>query len=57
MNEMIKKLVKETWVDYFSGYQKEIEKEIDPKILNEYQETMLRLETDFDLQAELGIGR
>ncbi len=56
MSEIVKKLVKETWSEYFSGNQKELEKQIDPKILNEYQEAMLRLETDFDFQAELGIG-
>ena len=56
MSEGLKQLIKKTWVDYFTGNQKEIEKEIDPKILNEYQEAMLRLETDFDFQAELGIG-
>ena len=56
MSETIKNLIKATWVDYFSGNQKELEKQIDPKILNEYQEAMLRLETDFDFQAELGIG-
>ena len=56
MSETIKNLIKATWVDYFSANQKEIEKQIDPKILNEYKEAMLRLETDFDFQAELGIG-
>ena len=56
MSEIVKKLVKETWSEYFSGNQKELEKQIDPKILNEYQEAMLRLETDFDFQAELGLG-
>lgn len=56
MSETIKNLIKATWVDYFSVNQKEIEKQIDPKILNEYKEAMLRLETDFDFQAELGIG-
>ncbi len=57
MSETIKNLVKKTWVDYFSGNQKEIEKNISPEILKEYQEAMNRLETDFDFQAELGIGR
>lgn len=57
MSETIKNLVKKTWVDYFAGNQKELEKEIDPNILNEYKEAMIRLETDFDFQAELGIGR
>ena len=56
MNALVKKLVKETWVDYFSGNQKEIEKQINPEILKEYQEAMSRLETDFDFQTELGIG-
>ena len=56
MSEIVKKLVKETWLEYFSGNQKELEKRIDPKILNDYQKAMLRLETDFDFQAELGIG-
>ena len=56
MNEYIKKLVKETWVDYFSGNKEEIEKEIDQNALKEYQDAMLRLETDFDFQKELGIG-
>lgn len=56
MSEAIKNLIKATWVDYFSENQKELEKQIDPKILNEYKEAMLRLETDFDFQAELGIG-
>jgi len=56
MSELVKNLIKKTWVDYYSGYQKEIEKEIDPNILNEYKEAMIRLETDFDFQAELGIG-
>lgn len=55
MSETIKNLVKKTWVDYFSGNE-EVLKEIDPNILNEYKEAMVRLETDFDLQAELGIG-
>ena len=31
-------------------------KQIDPEIVNEYVEAMNRLETDFDFQAELGIG-
>ena len=57
MSEIVKNLVKKTWVDYFTGNQKELEKQIDPEILKEYQEAMLRLETDFDFQAELGIGR
>ena len=56
MSEVIKNLVKKTWVDYFSGNQKEIEKSIDPNILKEYQEAMNRLETDFNFQTELGIG-
>lgn len=55
MSETIKNLVKKTWVDYFSGNE-EVLKEIDPEILNEYKEAMIRLETDFDFQAELGIG-
>ena len=57
MSETIKNLVKATWIDYFSGYQEEVEKQIDPNILKEYKEAMIRLETDFDFQAELGIGR
>lgn len=56
MSDTIKNLIKATWVNYFSGDQKEIERQIDPKIVNEYVEAMNRLETDFDLQAELGIG-
>lgn len=56
MSDTLKKLVKETWVDYFSGNKKEVEKLVDPKDLVEYQDAMIRLETDFDFQAELGIG-
>ena len=56
MNALVKKLIKETWVDYFSGNKEEIEKNIDPEVLKEYEEAMIRLETDFDFQAELGIG-
>lgn len=55
MSETIKNLVKKTWVDYFTN-NKETLKQIDPEIVNEYVEAMNRLETDFDLQAELGIG-
>lgn len=55
MSETIKNLVKKTWVDYFTN-NKETLKQIDPEILNEYVEAMSRLETDFDFQAELGIG-
>lgn len=50
-------LIKKTWVDYYSGHSKEIEKQIDPNIVVEYKEAMLRLETDFDFQNEIGIGR
>ena len=56
MSEQLKKLVKETWVDYFSGYHKELMKQIDPNVVKEYVEAMNRLETDFEFQAELGIG-
>ena len=55
MSDAIKKLIKETWVDYFTD-NKETLKQIDPEIVNEYVEAMNRLETDFELQAELGIG-
>lgn len=55
MSETIKNLVKKTWVDYFAN-NKETLKQIDPEIVNEYVEAMNRLETDFDFQAELGIG-
>lgn len=55
MNETIKNLVKKTWVDYFTD-NKETLKQIDPEVVNEYVEAMNRLETDFDFQAELGIG-
>ena len=56
MEEKIKELVKKTWVDYYSGYSKELIKNLDKKIVKDYVETMNRLETDFELQAELGIG-
>ena len=41
---------------YYSGYSKELIKNLDKKIVKDYVETMNRLETDFELQAELGIG-
>ena len=56
MEETIKELVKKTWVDYYSGYSKELIKNLDKKIVKDYVETMNRLETDFEFQAELGIG-
>lgn len=56
MEETIKELVKKTWVDYYSGYSKELIKNLDKTIVKDYVETMNRLETDFELQAELGIG-
>lgn len=55
MSETIKNLIKATWVDYFVD-NKETLKQIDPEVVNEYVEAMTRLETDFELQAELGIG-
>ena len=55
MSETIKNLIKKTWVDYFVD-NKETLKQIDPEVVNEYVEAMNRLETDFELQAELGIG-
>jgi hypothetical protein len=56
MSEEVKNLIKKTWVDYYSGHSKEIEKQLEKSIVVEYREAMLRLETDFDFQAELGIG-
>lgn len=55
MSEAMKRLVKETWVDYFVD-NKETLKRIDVAIIEEYVDAMNRLETDFDFQAELGIG-
>jgi len=56
MSSIVKKLIQETWVDYFSGNKEEILKQVDKEALEEYQSAMLRLETDFDFQRELGIG-
>lgn len=56
MSSIVKKLIQETWVDYFSGNKEEILKQVDKEALEEYQNAMLRLETDFDFQRELGIG-
>jgi len=56
MTALVKKLIQETWVDYFAGNQKEILKSVNPEILEEYTDAMYRLETDFNLQRELGIG-
>ena len=56
MNETIKNLVKKTWVDYYSGYSKELIKNLDKTIVKDYIDAMNRLETDFDFQRELGIG-
>jgi len=56
MSSIVKKLIQETWVDYFSGNKEEILKQVDKEALEEYESAMLRLETDFDFQRELGIG-
>jgi hypothetical protein len=56
MTEEVKNLIKKTWVDYFAGYSKELIKNLDNTIVKEYVDGMNRLETDFDLQKELGIG-
>lgn len=56
MTEEVKNLIKKTWVDYYSGYSKELIKNLDKTIVKDYVEAMNRLETDFDFQRELGIG-